>query len=92
MPGRSLKKSLHVKPRNYRVRDHTGLRDRLRLRGPLRLRRFKFLSAGKRHLNRHKSKANIQRKGRARFVSKPDEWKVKRMLPSHRKNAFKRRQ
>lgn len=36
LPGSSQKKSLYKKPKKYKVKDHTGLRDRLRIRGPLR--------------------------------------------------------
>lgn len=59
--------------------------------GPRWARQFKFQSPGARHLRRHKTKANLLRKRRVRYVHEADMGKVKKLLPYYKRKALKQR-
>ena len=71
------------------LHNHNGLLKRIRIVGPRYARRFKFQSAGKRHLNRNKSRSNLLRKRKARYISKADTEKVRKMIPYYKRKALK---
>lgn len=52
---------------------------------------FKFQSPGKKHLNRHKSSANLLRKRRVRYVHKADLNRVRKLIPYFKRKSLKMR-
>lgn len=67
-----MKKSVHTKVMPPKLHNHNSLVKRIKIVGPRHDRKFKFLHAGKRHLNRNKSRSNLMRKRKARYISKAD--------------------
>ena len=47
------------------------------------------MSAHKRHLLRNKSRRNLQKKMRTRYIHKFDEERVKKLIPDFKNNRFK---
>lgn len=59
--------------------------------GPRWDRQFKFQSPGARHLRRHKTKANLLRKRRVRYVHAADMEKVRKLVPYFKRKSLKQR-
>lgn len=73
-------------PQAYQNRKHSTTQV-----GPRWNRRFKFQSPGSRHLRRHKTQANLNRKRRARYVHVADMRKVKKLVPYFKRKSLKQR-
>jgi ribosomal protein L35 len=57
--------------------------------GPRYARLFKILPTGRKHLRRNKSKNQLNRYKRVKYVAKADTWRVKKMLPYWKRQKFK---
>ena len=73
----------------HKLHNHNSLVKRIKIVGPRYARKFKFLAVGKRHLNRNKSRSNLMRKRKNKYIHKADEERVKKMIPSFKRKAFK---
>jgi ribosomal protein L35 len=56
----------------HKLHNHNSLVKRLKIVGPRHERKFKFIAVGKRHLNRNKSRSNLMRKRKNRYIHKAD--------------------
>jgi ribosomal protein L35 len=59
--------------------------------GPRWDRQFKFRSPHRYHLRRNKSRSNLKRKLRARFVHPADMARVKKLIPYFKRKSLKQR-
>jgi ribosomal protein L35 len=59
--------------------------------GPRWNRQFKFQSPSKKHLLRNKSRSNLIRKRRVRYVHKADLRRVKKLIPYYKRKSLKMR-
>ena len=85
----STKLAPHTRVMPHKLHNHNSLVKRIKIVGPRHARQFKFLHVGKRHLNRNKSRSNLLRKRKARYISRADTERVRKMVPSFKRRAFK---
>ena len=88
--GASIKKKPYKMFKKYALKTRTSMITRVKVVGPRWDRQFKFKSPGLKRKISKKNRNNLKRKRRNRYISKADIKRVKKMLPYHKRQKFKR--
>eukprot|EP01016_Furgasonia_blochmanni_P043827 TRINITY_DN6011_c0_g1_i4.p1 TRINITY_DN6011_c0_g1~~TRINITY_DN6011_c0_g1_i4.p1 ORF type:complete len:233 (+),score=37.87 TRINITY_DN6011_c0_g1_i4:89-700(+) len=73
----------------HKVPNHNALLRRIRIVGPRWNRQFKYMSSGKQHLNRNKSRMNLKRKRKPKMMPLCEREKIMKMIPHFKRRKFK---
>lgn len=75
--------------KNYKLTINKAMIKRVRIVGPRHDRKFKFLSTNRRHFLRNKSRNNLKRLKRKKYIKRCDFRRVRRMIPLFKRQRFK---